>query len=80
MVAYLCSEQCTLTHEIFSLGAGRIARVFIGVGNGWIAGKGNVPTPEDVVAHLDEIRSTEPHMIPGAATDEMMALASLLQG
>jgi NAD(P)-dependent dehydrogenase (short-subunit alcohol dehydrogenase family) len=78
LVAFLCSEQCTLTHEIFSVGAGRIARVFVGVGDGWIAGKGQIPTPEDVVANLDQIRATEPHMIPGAATEEMMALASLL--
>jgi NAD(P)-dependent dehydrogenase (short-subunit alcohol dehydrogenase family) len=80
LVAFLCSEQCSLTHEIFSVGAGRIARVFIGVGDGWIAGKGQVPTPEDVVANLDQIRATDPHMIPGAATEEMMALAALLQG
>ena len=26
-----CREECTLTHEIFSVGGGRIARVFVGL-------------------------------------------------
>lgn len=75
LVAYLASEQCTQTHEVFSVGGGRIARVFVGVGPGWFAGKGVAPSPEDVVAHLDDIRATEPFLVPGAATEEMAALA-----
>jgi hypothetical protein len=35
MVCYLGSEQCELTHEIFSVGAGRYARVFVGLCPGW---------------------------------------------
>ncbi len=77
LVAYLCSEGCEPTHEVFSVGGGRIARVFVGLGDGWVAGKGVAPSPEDVVAHLDEIRATDPYIVPGAATDEMAALAPL---
>jgi len=80
LVAYLCSEANELTHEVFSVGGGRIARVFVGLGPGWMAGKGAAPTPEEVAAHLDEIRATDPYTIPGQATDEMMALAPLFQG
>lgn len=79
LVAYLCSEACTVSHEVFSVGGGRIARVFVGLGPGWMAGKGVVPTPEDVAEHLDEIRATDPYTVPGQATDEMMALAPLFQ-
>jgi NAD(P)-dependent dehydrogenase (short-subunit alcohol dehydrogenase family) len=75
LVAFLASEQCDLTHEVFSVGGGRIARVFVGLGPGWFAGKGVAPSPEEVVAHLDEIRATEPFLVPGAATDELAALA-----
>jgi NAD(P)-dependent dehydrogenase (short-subunit alcohol dehydrogenase family) len=75
LVAYLASEQCTQTHEIYSVGGGRIARVFVGVGPGWFGGKGHAPSPEEVVANLDEIRATDPYLVPGAATDEMAALA-----
>jgi NAD(P)-dependent dehydrogenase (short-subunit alcohol dehydrogenase family) len=73
MVAYLGSEQCELTHEVYSVGGGRIARVFVGLGPGWFGGKGHVPTPEDVVENLEAIRATEPTVIPAEATEEMMA-------
>jgi NAD(P)-dependent dehydrogenase (short-subunit alcohol dehydrogenase family) len=77
LVAYLCSETCDLTHEVFSVGGGRIARVFVGLSQGWVGGKGYVPTPEDVIEHLDQIMETEGYTIPKAATEEMMALAPL---
>jgi len=73
LVTYLASEQCELTHEVFSVGGGRIARVFVGLGPGWFGGKGHVPSPEDVVANLDAIRATEPAIIPDDAAGEMMA-------
>ncbi len=77
LVAFLASEQCDLTHEVFSVGGGRIARVFVGLGEGWLGGAGHVPTPEEVVENLDAIRSTDDFIIPGQATDEMKQLASI---
>jgi NAD(P)-dependent dehydrogenase (short-subunit alcohol dehydrogenase family) len=77
LVAYLCSEGCDLSHEVFSVGGGRVARVFVGLAQGWMAGKGVVPTPEDVAANLDTIMDTDGFTIPKAATEEMMALAPL---
>jgi NAD(P)-dependent dehydrogenase (short-subunit alcohol dehydrogenase family) len=79
LVTYLCSEQCDFTHEVFSVGGGRIARVFVGLGPGWFKGKDEVPTPEDVASNIDQIRATDPYTVPGAATDEMMALMPLFQ-
>ncbi len=43
LVTYLASEQCELTHEIFSVGGGRFARVFVGLAPGWTAGRGAKP-------------------------------------
>src|SRR5262249_13586721 len=40
LVTYLCSEACEYTHEIFSAGGGRYARIFVGLAPGWFAGKG----------------------------------------
>lgn len=80
LVAYLVSEECTLTHEVFSVGGGRIARVFVGLGPGWFGGADSTPTPEDVRKNLDQIRSTENFTIPGSAQDELMALAPLMAG
>jgi NAD(P)-dependent dehydrogenase (short-subunit alcohol dehydrogenase family) len=79
LVAFLCSERCDFTHEVFSVGGGRIARVFVGLGPGWSAGKGVSPSPDDVLANIDAIRATDPYLVPGAATDELMALAPLFQ-
>ncbi|HSO49291.1 MAG TPA: SDR family oxidoreductase, partial [Acidimicrobiia bacterium] len=43
MVVYLSSEQNQFTHEVFSVGGGRFARVFIGTNTGWFSGQGVVP-------------------------------------
>ena len=78
LVAYLCSEESSLTHEIFSVGGGRIARIFVGLGPGWFGGAGSVPTPEDVRDNLDTIRETAGFVIPGNAADELAAAVPLL--
>jgi len=52
LVAYLVSEQCQLTHEVFDVGGGRYARIFIGLGKGWTARKGQIPSPEEIAAAL----------------------------
>ena len=80
LVTYLVSPQCSITHEIFSVGGGRIARVFLGLTPGWFAGKGVSFTPDDVAAHIEEIRSPEGYTIPGGVSDEMMLLMQQLQG
>jgi len=80
LVAYLASEGCDLSHEVYSVGGGRIARVFVGLCNGWLAGKGVAPTPEDVIDHLDQIRDTDGFAIPFMATEEMISLGPLLRG
>lgn len=77
MVVYLCSEQSRLTHEVFSVGGGRYARVFIGTNTGWFAGQGVVPTVEELVEHLEEVRDISEHVVPGNINDELMLLAQL---
>ncbi|MGH9139100.1 MAG: SDR family oxidoreductase [Acidimicrobiales bacterium] len=80
LVTYLVSKECDLTHKVFSIGGGAIAEVFIGLTPGWFAGKGAVPTPEEVRDHLDEIRSPEGHIVPSGVQDELMKLLPRLQG
>jgi NAD(P)-dependent dehydrogenase (short-subunit alcohol dehydrogenase family) len=80
LVAYLVSEECTLSHEIFSVGGGRVARVFVGLVPGWFGGVDSVPSPEQVREHIDEISATEGFTIPRSAQDELMALAPLMSG
>jgi NAD(P)-dependent dehydrogenase (short-subunit alcohol dehydrogenase family) len=80
LVAYLVSEECTLTHEIFSVGGGRIARVFVGLAKGWVKGAGETPSIEEVRDNLGQIMDTEGFTIPTSAQDELMALGPILAG
>jgi NAD(P)-dependent dehydrogenase (short-subunit alcohol dehydrogenase family) len=80
MVVYLCSEANEFTHEIFSAGGGRFARFFIGVNHGWFAGKGEVPSVEDLADHLEDVRDISEYQVLGSATDELTMLGRLLAG
>jgi NAD(P)-dependent dehydrogenase (short-subunit alcohol dehydrogenase family) len=79
LVAYLVSEECQLTHEIFDVGAGRYARIFIGMAPGWIAPKGGIPSIEDIRNNIEKIRSPEGYTIPTSIADETKAMADALK-
>jgi NAD(P)-dependent dehydrogenase (short-subunit alcohol dehydrogenase family) len=80
LVAYLVSEQCEQTHEIYSVGGGRYARVFIAACQGWAAPNRKVPTPEEIQANLGKIRDQADYLIPGSANEELAALAKMMRG
>src|SRR5688572_22454890 len=77
---YLVSEQCELTHEIFDVGGGRYARIFIGMNEGWIKGPGQPATVEEIAAHIDQIRDPSGYIIPSGIGDEMRMAAKVIQG
>ena len=79
LVTYLVSEQCELTHEVFSVGGGRYARMFVGVTPGWFAGKGATPSPEEVRDQMGKIRDTQGFIVPQGATDEMKLLGEVFR-
>jgi NAD(P)-dependent dehydrogenase (short-subunit alcohol dehydrogenase family) len=60
--AVLAHEDCPVTGELFATGGGRVARVFLGVTEGYVA---DDPTPEDVAAHLEEILDPARFTVPG---------------
>lgn len=74
MVVFLASQACTFTHQSFSACAGRYARAFVGLGAGWMADRGDVPTADDIAAHLTEIQATQPFTVPGSIVDEVAEL------
>jgi len=80
LVTYLCSEQCAVTHSIFSCGGGRFARVFVGVTPGWTGPKGATVTAEDIEAHLDEIRDEAGYVVPESIADELKLIMTALKG
>jgi NAD(P)-dependent dehydrogenase (short-subunit alcohol dehydrogenase family) len=80
MVVYLCSEENPFTHEVFTAGGGRFARVFIGTNPGWFAGSKAVPTVEEIAANIDTIRDLSEYELPANSNDEILMMARLLGG
>jgi NAD(P)-dependent dehydrogenase (short-subunit alcohol dehydrogenase family) len=80
LVTYLCSEKCELTHEIFDVGGGRYARIFVGMAKGWVAPKGTIPSADDIFDHIDVIREREGYTIPESIADETKAVIEALKG
>ena len=72
VVTYLAHEDCPVTGEIYSVGFGRVARVFIGVTPGYMAG--DTLTAEDVRTNLDRIRSEDGYIVPANVTEELTAI------
>ena len=80
LVTFLSSENCDVTHEIYSVGGGKIARMFIGLTPGWVKGAGAKPTAEEVEANLPAIRNEEGYIVPASIADEMKLLVPLMKG
>jgi len=81
-VAYLASEACELTAELWSVGGGSVSRVFIALADGYFKHPKTGPlTVDDVVANLDEIRSEDDYIVPFSSQDEFAKLGpQLLDG
>ena len=75
LVTYLASEACEQTHEIYDVGGGRYARIFIGLCEGKAFGKGAKPSAEEILQNLDAIRGQEGYTVPASIADEMKAVA-----
>jgi hypothetical protein len=77
VVAYLCSERCSLTHHIFSVGGGRVARIFLGVTPGIYFGR-EPATPAQIELRLNEILDIEGFVIPDGGADEVALIQKVL--
>ena len=78
IVVFLASRACEFTHQNYSACAGRFSRVFVGLGEGWLAEPGSNPTADDVAAHLSEVSATEPFTVPGSIFEEVFAVCERL--
>jgi NAD(P)-dependent dehydrogenase (short-subunit alcohol dehydrogenase family) len=78
LVVYLASSECEVTHCNFSACAGRYGRVFVGLGEGWLAEPGQSPTAEDVQAHFSEVAGVEPFTVPESIFDEVAEICQRL--
>lgn len=73
-VTYLASSACDFTHRIYSSCAGRFARVFVGLADGWTAARDLPLTAEDFAANLGQISATDPYIVPESIFDEITQL------
>ena len=73
MVAYLCSEQCQRTGEIWSAGAGYFARIEYREAPG-LRIKGRAPTVEDVMENIDKIADLSTNNVYRTSTEEVQAV------
>jgi NAD(P)-dependent dehydrogenase (short-subunit alcohol dehydrogenase family) len=76
MVVFLASRACTFSHQNFSACAGRFARVFVGLGAGWVAQ--GPSSAEDIAAHVDEVGATDPYIVPDSIFDEVAQVCDRL--
>ncbi|HEY7072302.1 MAG TPA: SDR family oxidoreductase [Acidimicrobiales bacterium] len=75
VVAFLAHESCPVSGEVYSVGGGRVARVFVGVTRGVTD---TALTAETVRDRFDEIREEEGYEVPSDLNEELMlALKSL---
>lgn len=78
LVVFLASADCDFTHRNYSACAGRYARAFMGLAEGWLANGGMEPTADDVLAHIDEISATENFIVPDTIVDEVLEVCDRL--
>lgn len=74
VVAFLAHQECPVTGEIYTAGAGHVARFFIGRTRGFFA---PALSMEDVRANLESIRDEADYTVPGGPADEMAELFSI---
>jgi NAD(P)-dependent dehydrogenase (short-subunit alcohol dehydrogenase family) len=74
VAAWLVHEDCPVTGEIYSAGAGRIARFFIGLTEGYYDAK---LTLEAVRDNFDQIRDERGYIVPRGPADEFAQLLKL---
>jgi NAD(P)-dependent dehydrogenase (short-subunit alcohol dehydrogenase family) len=77
VAAFLVHRECPVSGEIYTVGAGHVARFFVGRTQGFYRRGLSV---EDVRDHLDEIRDEAGYTVPRGPADEMTELFATVIG
>ncbi|WP_031160697.1 SDR family oxidoreductase [Streptosporangium roseum] len=70
LVTFLAHESCETSGEVFSVGGGRIARVFVAEGPGW---RQDDHTVEDIRDNWEAIMTEQPYLTPIALGQQASA-------
>ena len=78
MVIFLASRACDFTHRNYSAAAGRFARVFIALAEGWLGDRERAPTADDIAANIEQMSAVEPYTVPASIFDEVAGICTRL--
>jgi NAD(P)-dependent dehydrogenase (short-subunit alcohol dehydrogenase family) len=76
LVAYLASRECTVSGRAFSVGAGHVAEVFVGLARGWSTD--DELTPERIASQLDAICDRTHSTVPGSMNEATRAIGAVV--
>jgi NAD(P)-dependent dehydrogenase (short-subunit alcohol dehydrogenase family) len=79
LVAYLASPACSSNGDVYSACAGRYARVFAGIGKGWLAPDSSSITAEDLEENWEAVRSIDHVSEPRSLYDEIATVIDALE-
>lgn len=71
LVAFLASDDCPVSGEVYSAAGGLISRFFVGLTPGYFNPQ---LTAEDVAEHWDEIRSEDGYIVPEDSSGEIQKI------
>ncbi|WP_317929616.1 SDR family NAD(P)-dependent oxidoreductase [Halioxenophilus sp. WMMB6] len=72
LVTYLASNQCQVSHSVYSSCAGRVARVFVGVASGWQGSRSTPPSAEQIADNFAQINDlSSGYSTPSTPTEEL---------
>jgi len=77
LVVLLSHESCPVTGEVFTVGAGRFGRFFVGMTRGWDAGDKPV-SPDAILERIAEICDEAGYEVPSSAEAELDFLRRFL--
>jgi hypothetical protein len=79
MAAFLAHEDCPVSGEIYTAGAGRFARIFVASTQGYLHPEGQ-PSVEDIAEHWEGINDETGYFVPGNLMAWSRAFLAHLRG
>jgi NAD(P)-dependent dehydrogenase (short-subunit alcohol dehydrogenase family) len=74
LVILLASRECLANGRAYSCLAGRYARVFLGVTNGWLSPDLSPSTPELIRDHFADVEDDSSFIVPESLSEEIMSV------
>jgi NAD(P)-dependent dehydrogenase (short-subunit alcohol dehydrogenase family) len=77
LAAYMASDRCTTSQNMYSVLGGKYSRIFVGLTEGWYHPGGVAPSAEEIAAHIEQIDDRSRYDVPRSGLDEMDTVIAL---